>query len=216
MKINDASRHPEPEVWAGYLYDELAPEARGQVETHLSGCAECRARLEEWRHTQATLDQWKVRARTRRVPVLADAARWAAAAAVVLGLGWMGGRLAVPAAPDVDRLRAEVQPVVEQQLRREFAERLETELAAVEQRHQDRLVELAQSWATARAEDQQAVLALHQRAERQHASDYTRLRRDLETVALVAEGAIGDTRQQLTQLAVNTRAASAGGGGEPR
>jgi hypothetical protein len=136
------------------------------------------------------------------------------AALVLLGLGWLGGRLGAPAPPDPDRLRAVVISELRPQLEREFQNRLETALQTVEQRQTERLEALAGAWTTTRAADQQAALALYQRAERQRLSDYAALRRDLETVAIVAQDAIGLTRHQLAQLAVHTPVPTTGGGGE--
>lgn len=75
---------------------------------------------------------------------------------------------------------------------------------------------LAAAWTAARTEDQQATLALYQRAERQRLSDYATLRRDLETVAIVGQGALGLTQQLLSQLAVYTAALPATGGEDSR
>jgi hypothetical protein len=208
--------HPAAAQWAEYLYDELTPQVRAELDAHARGCPACQAQLAQWRETMGALDSWRVRPRPRALTVFREYARWAAAAGLVLGLGWLGGRFAAPPAPDVQRIRAELQPAVELALRDEFEARLRAGLAAADQRHEDRLVELAQAWATTRAEDQQNTLALYQRGERQRRSEYAALRRDLETVAVVAQDAIGNTQQQLTQLAVNTQATPAGDGGFPR
>ena len=216
MNPQAPSPHPTAEQWADYLYGELAPEARLELDAHARECAACQEQLAEWRATMGALDSWRVRPRARRLAVFTEYARWAVAAGLVLGLGWLGGRFAAPPAPDVQRLQAELQPAVELALRGEFEARLRTELAAVEQRHEDRLGEFARAWVTTRAEDQQNLLALYQRTERQRRSEHAALRRDLETVAVVAQDAIGNTQQQLTQLAVNTQAASASDGGLPR
>jgi ferric-dicitrate binding protein FerR (iron transport regulator) len=52
---------------AGYLYEDLDPASRADVEAHLAGCAECRASLEEMREASEALDAWKVPARAPRV-----------------------------------------------------------------------------------------------------------------------------------------------------
>jgi hypothetical protein len=216
MNPNLPSHHPAPEQWADYLYEELAPEVRASLEEHLRGCVACQRQLTEWRETMSALDACKVRPRVRPLEVFTTSVRWAAAAALVLGLGWLGGRLAAPEVPDILRLRAEVRADLEAELRQQFATRLQAALAAAEQRTGESLQALAATWAAARAEDQHTTLALFQRAERQRLSDYAALRRDLETVAVVAQDAIGLTQQQLTQLAANTLATPAGDGGLPR
>lgn len=216
MNPNLPSRHPTPEQWADYLYEELAPEVRASLDEHRRGCAACQRQLAEWRETMSALDAWKIRPRARPLELFTTIVRWAAAAVLVLGLGWLGGRLAAPEVPDSLRLRAEVRADLEAELRRQFETRLQAALAAAEQRTGESLQVLAATWAAARAEDQQTTLALFQHAERQRLSDYAALRRDLETVAVVAQDAIGLTQQQLTQLAANTLATPAGDGGLPR
>lgn len=206
--------HPAPEQWAEYLYDEAAPESRARLEAHLRDCPDCRQRLAQWRATQTALDAWKVSARRRPVVRVSEPLRWAVAALLLLGLGWLGGRLAAPPGPDLDQLRSAVAGELRPALEREFQNRLEAALQDAEQRQAERLQTLAAAWAAARAEDQQTTLALYQRAERQRLSDYATLRRDLETVAVVARDAIGATRQQLAQLAVHTPGPTPGGGGE--
>ncbi len=206
--------HPAPEQWAEYLYDETTPETRARLEAHLRDCPDCRQRLVHWRATQTALDAWKAPARVRPHARMGESVRWAVAALLLLGLGWLGGRLAAPADPDLDQLRAAVVSEIRPELERAFQSRLEAALQDAEQRQAERLQALAAAWAAARAEDQQTTLTLYQRAERQRLSDYATLRRDLETVAIVARDAIGATRHQLAQLAVHTPGPTSGGGGE--
>lgn len=48
----------DPEVLVGYLYDEIEPEPRAEVEAHLATCASCRAELEELSATGRVLRRW--------------------------------------------------------------------------------------------------------------------------------------------------------------
>jgi anti-sigma factor RsiW len=207
MNAHPAPSHPAAEQWADYLYGELTPELRRELEAHARECPACQSQLAQWRETMSALDACQVRPRARAITGLADAVRWAVAAGLVLGLGWLGGRFASPApvGPDLQQIRAELQPAVERALREEFEHRLQSELAAAQQQNEERLVALAQTWAATRAEDQEGVFALYQRAEQKRRTEHAALRRDLETVAVVAQDAIGSTQQQLTQLAVNTQ-----------
>ncbi len=52
---------------AGYLYEDLDPASRADVEAHLADCAGCRASLEEMRDASEALDAWKVPARAPRI-----------------------------------------------------------------------------------------------------------------------------------------------------
>ncbi len=216
MNPTDSRNHPTPESWADYLYGELPPDTRAEVDGHLRTCPECQHRLDAWRKTQGALDVWKLATPSRHTNTLPRVARWAAAAAVVLGIGWLGGRLSAPPPPDLGQIRAALVPTLKAELRQEFQTDLATAIKASDQRTRDKLVDLAQAWTAARAEDQQAVRAAFQRSDLQRGTDYATLRRDLETVAVVAQAAIGNTQQQLTQLAANTPPAAAGDGGSPR
>jgi len=216
MNTNDSKPHPAPEEWADYLYGELPPEHRARVDEHVRGCAECQRQTDQWRETMGALNAWKVPRQSRLVPTITVYARWAAAAAVVLGLGWLGGRFSVPEGALSARLRAELLPALKQEVRQEFQAELAAAIKASDERTQDRLVELAQAWTQARQEDQQTTGALYQRLDRQQRLDNANLRRDLETVAVVAQTAIGATQDQLTQLAANSLATPADDGRLPR
>lgn len=210
--------HPAPEHWAEYLYDEASPETRARLEAHLRDCPVCRHQLARWQGVHAALDAWELPtprpAPARTTP--RAALRLAVAALLILGLGWWGGRLAAPSAPDLGALRTAIAEELRPTLEREFQARLDAALQAADQRLAERVHALAAAWTAARLEDQQATLALYQRAERQRLSDYATLRRDLETVAIVGQGALGLTQQQLSQLAVYTAAPPAAGGEDSR
>jgi len=202
MNPNDSNVHPAAEAWAAWLYEELPPAEQARLAAHLPSCPECQAAVDAWQTTLQALDTWTIPARTRRRTRWFPVVRWAAAAVVILGAGLIAGRVTAPRV-DTTQLRA----LVRQELQSDFQAALKT----VEQANHDRLDALAQDWSVARERDRQANLALHQQGERQHRADYVSLRRDLETVAVVAENAIGTTRQQLTQLAANTLPANGGG-----
>ena len=216
MNPTPPQTHPAPETWADYLYGELPPDASAEVDDHVRACPACQRQLSAWRETQGALDAWKLPASARRIEAFPRAARWAVAAAAVLGLGWVGGRLSLPTPPDPAQLRAAMAPALKQELRQEFQAELAAAIKNTDQRADAKLVELAQAWAATRAEDQEAMRTAYQRADLQRRTDYATLRRDLETVAVVAQAAIGTTQEQLTQLAGNTTPAAAGDGGLPR
>ncbi|MBE7499204.1 MAG: zf-HC2 domain-containing protein [Verrucomicrobiales bacterium] len=216
MNSTDPQLHPRRELWADYLYGELPAEQHAQLDDHLRACPDCERQLAQWRQTQAALDAWKLPRRARPVRSLTVSIRWAAAAALVLGLGWLGGRLSAPPLPDARQLRAELEPALKQELQAEFQSKLSAALETADAKHQERLVELVQAWAVTREQDQQTTLALLQQADRQRRADYATLRRDLETVAVVAQDAIGTTQHQLTQLAVNSLTPTGSDRGLPR
>src|SRR5258708_7405150 len=113
----DTLRHPAQEEWMAYLYGEIPRPESGRLASHLRNCAECQSKVGQWRDTMSSLSEWKLApAQPRRLerPVL----RWAAAAAVVLGLafgvGWVGN--AAAKTKDAAAVRNELR----QELRGEF------------------------------------------------------------------------------------------------
>jgi len=184
--------HPAQEEWAAYLYDELAEPRRSDLQAHLGVCADCKKQVEAWRRTTTQLDTWVIAPKTSRRQSYFPTIRWAAAASLVLGLGFLAGRWASPPSVDAEQLRAD--------LRKEFAGQLDRAMAASRTETQQTFQNLATAWAQARQEDQQTTLALLQRAERNHQLDFVGLRRDLETVALFGEQGIRNTRNQFARL----------------
>src|SRR5438093_10084405 len=98
--------HPNSEEWMSYLYGEVSTGEKSRLSAHLAGCAECSAKVSAWRGGMKSLDEWRLpaagRARRPWQPML----KWAAAAAIVLGLGVAMGRLTSPALGDLRGLKA--------------------------------------------------------------------------------------------------------------
>ena len=57
--------HPKPEDWVQFLYGELKPDLRRQLNEHLQGCHECGEELQNWKRSLHRLDAWKLPARGR-------------------------------------------------------------------------------------------------------------------------------------------------------
>jgi hypothetical protein len=192
MNIDSASLHPTKDQWSAFLYGELTSDTHAALEQHLAGCAACRQQVEEWRATMAALDAWRLPVRRTAARSAQPLLKWAAAAAILLGVGLVAGRLSAPRV-NPDQIRSEMQ--------RQFRTELQSATAALEAESDRKLEDLAQAWATARAQDQQATLTLYQRAEAQRKTDLAWLRRDVETLALNAEQRIDTTQRGLSQLA---------------
>src|SRR2546423_15543587 len=91
----DPLSHPTSAEWMGFLYGKLAVPRRRELGGHLADCPECSARVKAWRASQYDLDEWVLPnlrpAQRTWFPVL----RWAAATALVLGMGtWLGRSMA--------------------------------------------------------------------------------------------------------------------------
>lgn len=176
--------HPLPEEWIDFLYGELEPGRHRECQRHLEACAECRARVEDWRATRQELAEWKSPpARADLPPPLArppariGLPRLAAAAALVLagyGLAIWGPRPGGESADDLAaRLRGE--------MRAEFAA-FAADQAAREAVFQQNLTQTLGG-----------LEALRQR-------DYQDLRREVETLAVQAADELAGTRQSLARL----------------
>src|SRR5206468_3956307 len=91
-----------------YLFRETDPETKKRLAAHLNACPECAAELHGWRMSLQRLDAWKTPKTPRRIiPAFGPGLTLAAAAVLVLGLGFMGGRL-FSASVDSRQVRAEL------------------------------------------------------------------------------------------------------------
>jgi len=185
-----AVNHPSAAEWMAYLYDEIAPEQKQNLQNHLAQCAACGEQLNHWRAGMRALDEWPLpalrRAPHRWQPVL----KWAAAAAVVVTIGFAAGRQTSSAGGDVAALKASVA---------QLAQRMENDRVANEETLRF-LSAYAKADEQSRAEDRQTVgLAL-----REMDSRLLKLRTELETVAVNTETGFRQTKEGLTTLASYT------------
>src|SRR5438876_3057292 len=119
--------HPTSEKWMSYLYKEVTTEEHSNLAAHLAVCPDCKTKVDEWRVTRTHLDAWQLPAKRPGAAPGRPLVKWAAAAAIVLGLGFGMGRLA-SAPVNAEKLRAEIEPKIRQDLRLEFAQLLRMEL----------------------------------------------------------------------------------------
>lgn len=170
--------HPDPTEWMSYLYDKTDTNRRSKLTTHLLTCADCRRQMESWHRTQADLNGWAL-SRSRRAPAAAASfVRRGMAALFLVGMGFGVGRLAAPL-PDDSAMRSELAT----QLRAEFRNDLKASLA------------------TERSE----WVSLLKEMDTRHGTEYTSLRKDLETVAVVADARIQRTQRDLGEIAAYTK-----------
>jgi len=179
-------KHPAREEWIAYLYDETAPAEKTALDAHAQSCPECRAHLESLQQTRAVLDEWQLPLARRRSFAGRSLARWAAAAAIVLCVGFAIGRSTASNSREVAALRVEMKQLAAQS-------KVEAGVETV------RLVsELNESWK-----------AQLQAAQLQHDADYASLRKELETVAVLTEASLRQAQQQLLTLAEYTQPVAA-------
>jgi len=220
-------KHPHREEWIPYLFRETDPETKKRLAAHLNGCPECAAELHGWRMSLQRLDAWKAPATPRRMlPTLSSGLTLAAAAVLVLGLGFMGGRF-FSASADSRPLRAGLEsslkasliPELRQQVRQELAGEIDRQ---IQKSGRDFSAALAKAKAEAiegstaetsqalqqliaairsdRAEDRQAAASWIDDLRKQHDTDFVSLRKDLETVAALTDEQIRAARMKLIEL----------------
>jgi len=156
--------HPTREEWMSYLYDELTAEEHSNLAGHLTVCPDCKTQLGDWRVARRNLDAWQLPARIPRPAKARPLFKWAAAAAIILVVGFGIGRFA-SATVTAERMRAEIEPRIRQELRRELGRLLRDELdrsasatltASGDQANQ-LLADYAKALETKRAGDNEAV-----------------------------------------------------------
>jgi len=199
--------HPSREVWMSYLYDESNAAERALLKAHLNVCADCRARTDEWQAARKHLDAWHVHARVigrlaKRAPLLPGRPllNWAAAAVVVLSVGFAFGRMTAPAT-DIAKVRTTLEPEFRQLLREEVQKAAAATRATSREETQGLLADYTDALEQTLAQDDDAIFAALDRIESQHNADYVSLRKDLDTVAVLTDASLRRTQQQLTQLA---------------
>jgi hypothetical protein len=183
-----------------FLYGEVAPEQKSELEAHLAGCADCAAELANWRSGMAALDDWKLPATRQNTQWALPVVKWAAAAALVLIAGFVIGRQTSPVNAELVELKATVAQlagVVQHERGLNLTNSVNIATAAASRETLRLLSEYSQLQAEQRSTDQAAVaLAL-----RNFETRLGRLRTELETVALNTENGFEQTRENLTRLA---------------
>lgn len=197
--------HPAAEEWVAYLYGEITPERARELREHVAHCAACGEQLNQGRAGMAALDAWPLpkrqwaAARWEPAPLL----KWAAAAVVVLALGFGLGRQTSATSRELAALKSTVAQLGER-LEREQTLNSSNILAVASSVASDGPLRLMSDYAQLndrqRAEDRQKInLALRDLDAR-----LVTLRSELETVAVNTETGFRQTKAGLTTLASYT------------
>ena len=189
----DVMNHPEREKWVPYLYGEASPELRRELKSHLEVCARCREEVAVWQRSVRRLDAWKLRPQRKPSELLVPALKWAAAAVLVLALGFGLGRVSA-AKSDVAQLRRELAGMV----RDEVSRSTPATVATARSEATRLLADYAATLDTRREADFQVIRTALNRLELQNIS----LKKELDTVAVNTDAGLEQTEQQLAQLAV--------------
>ena len=195
-RTSGAVNHPGADEWVAFLYGELPAATRRELGAHLAQCPNCAAQLQDWRDSMNALDQWALPAVRRPARQAVPALKWAAAAAVILLLGFAIGRQSSSAAREIAALKASVAQL-EQNARRETDSdpngTVDAATAAANDETVRLLAEFSRLQNEQRIADRLAVQALEIRLDR--------VRSELETVALNTESGFQQTHENLVQLA---------------
>ena len=208
--------HPTPEEWMSFLYGEDSPARHAELGAHLHACATCRQQVQSWRGSMTALDAGAV-PQVRRSWSAAPVMRWAAAAVVVLSIGFGVGRMSSSANAQMNQLTAQLRSEMDaklastreafaqtlQQQRAEFGEAVHS--AAIEATNDEAeqlFARLAKLVEQRREVDQQTYLAALKQVDERYAA----LRQDLDTVAVNADDGFSRTREQLIELATLAQA----------
>ena len=198
--------HPTREEWVPYVFGEAKSEVRQQLNAHLSQCPDCRKEIDSWKASLKLLDSWKLPRIPKPVPVFSPLLNWAAAAAVIMLLGFGIGRLTARA--DVQKVRAALEPELRRELTQEIAKLTREEisknasatLAAAGQQTDQAMAVLAKAMEDTRAEDNRAIYAAMDKIESDGFSQFVSLKRDIDTLAVNTDAGLRNTAQELVQL----------------
>ena len=203
-------KHPAAEIWMSHLYGELPPAERQECEAHLGACPECQRSVELWRTTLATLDTDQA---TLVLPPRKSSSgaawqltlRWALAASVVLGAGFLAGRLSGPSRDEVRLEVAAARQQLSTELRARYQEDLKTLAAATvdsSMAENRRFFEdLTRQLSTAHNDERREFLKAMQGYEDRHVMDYAELRGALGQLAQRTGNGFRQTESQLNLLA---------------
>ena len=182
-----------------YLYGESSTESRESLRAHLKDCASCRAQIEMWQGATRQMNDWQLPPR-RKALRSSGLVRWAAAAAVVV-LATIGAANIRAMKREVNQLRAEVQGQVQRELSAALAQVTEQASKSASVEAQTLIAAVAQKWEEKQINERQALLVALQNLNTQRITDYAKLRKELETVALFSEAGWQRAENQISSLA---------------
>jgi hypothetical protein len=207
--------HPKREEWIPWICGEADGPAREHLQRHLTECQECAREVDAWRRSLKKLDRWTLPGRTK-MPRSEPIRKWALAALIILGLGFVIGRSSSRDQVDLAAWRQDVEQSVRRSMQKDFAtaiQEVRDEQAKSLATAENRIARLAQAqneqlWqnvvdtlASARTDDAQSIRAALQQADDRHSAEIVSVRKDLETLATMTDEEIRNARVKLMQLA---------------
>jgi hypothetical protein len=208
-------KHPDREEWIPFICGES--KNRKELNQHLDECPDCARQVASWRRSLRILNRWKLnRPQARATALFEPALKWALAAGLIMGLGFLIGRATMQAQPNAIALRAQIEDSVRTSLQaqmndtlKQMEDQMSTNLSLAEARMAKASAADSQRlWrnvmdviGTARSEDARAVQALFRQSQEQHNNEFLSLRKDLETLASLTDEELRQARYKLVQLA---------------
>lgn len=195
--------HPSAEEWMSYVYREVPLERAAELRSHLEGCTACSEKLNRWCTNLAALDEWKLPVLQRRKTSAwrpATFVKWAAAATLLLCVGFAVGQASSSNARELSDLKIAVAQLTEKVADKPVSDANNQSIVITKQTR-DELAQLLADYSKLneerRTEDRRVVgLALREMDLR-----LGKLRAELETVALNTESGFRQTKAGLTTLA---------------
>ena len=134
--------HPTREEWIEYVYGQLGRDREASLKDHLDNCCQCRANIDSWRSVMDQLDVWQLPKEDKFAVKPGGATRkwwrWAAAAVLLVAVGYAGGRFLGHQELDMaqlhcsleESLRASLEPTVRQNVIDDLNDQWRSALAA--------------------------------------------------------------------------------------
>ena len=188
-----AVNHPNASEWMAFLYEEVAPGQKRELQVHLAQCTACAEQVKGWRAGMTSLDEWTLPAVLRAPRRWQPMVKWAAAAVLVLGVGFAVGRQTSTAASELAALRTSVARLT-QTVERDRRFNTINAAATANAETMRLLAEYARLDEDGRTEDRKTVALALQEFE----SRLAPLRVELETVAVNTADGFQQTQEGLT------------------
>jgi len=188
-----------------FLYKEMTGKDKRQLEAHLKSCPACATQVATWRGSMKALDSWTVGPARANAVTFIPMLKWAAAALVVLSLGFALGRRGATQGNEMAALKASVAQLTHMvQNQSAGGSNVVAQAADAANRETARLLaEFSRAQEGQHTEDQHRIsLALQALGNR-----VARLDSDLKTVAVNTEAGFEQTHENLTRVASFTVAA---------
>jgi hypothetical protein len=191
--------HPESAEWIEFLYGECTAQRKRELEAHLANCSNCAAQLKSWQGTARSLDAWRLPTAPAAAWLPTHPWRWAAAAAIILFIGFWVGHQLIASRTELAALRksvAQLTDLVQSANAITFSNSVLAATSAANEHTLQLLTEYGRFQEAKQTADLEALgLELADFRTR-----LTRLRAELETVAVNTENSFEQTHESLNRV----------------